>query len=171
MTSVFQARFLFPLSFGGTWYISEQHLPYCTVIFSFSPHRLFIFLKNIFIDYAVTVVPFPAPLTPLHPAHPLPPTFPSYSSCPWVILIRFLASTFPTLFLPSPYFPPILYATYSLYLYPPLPLPLPYWQPSRSSCLPSLLSFLFYVWSLITVSLLSFLLFLFLIFFFLGNSL
>ena len=35
----------------------------------------FIFL-NIFIDYAITVVPFPAPLTPLHPAHPLPPPFP-----------------------------------------------------------------------------------------------
>ena len=34
--------------------------------------------KNIyFIDYAITVLPFPAPLTPLHPAHPLPPTFPS----------------------------------------------------------------------------------------------
>ena len=30
---------------------------------------------NIFIDYAITVVPFP-PHTPLHPAHPLPPTFP-----------------------------------------------------------------------------------------------
>ena len=38
------------------------------------------FFKNIFIDYAITVVPFPA--TPLHPAHPLPPTFPPYSSCP-----------------------------------------------------------------------------------------
>ena len=34
------------------------------------------FFKNIFIDYAITVVPFPTPLTPLHPAHPLPPTFP-----------------------------------------------------------------------------------------------
>ena len=33
------------------------------------------FFFNIFIDYAITVVPFP-PLTPLHPAHPLPPTFP-----------------------------------------------------------------------------------------------
>ena len=42
------------------------------------------------------------PFTPLHPAHPLPPTFPPYSSCPWVIHISSLASTFPTLFLPSP---------------------------------------------------------------------
>ena len=39
--------------------------------------------------------------TPLHPAHPLPPTFPSYSSCPWVIHISSLASTFPILFLTS----------------------------------------------------------------------
>ena len=66
------------------------------------------------------------PFTQLHPAHPLPPTFPPYSSCPWVILISSLASTFPTLFLPSPYFPPIIYATYSLYLSPPLPFPIPY---------------------------------------------
>ena len=94
------------------------------------------------------------PLTPLHPAHPLPPTFPSYISCPWVILISSLASTFPTLFLPSP----CLFSTYHLcYLFsvpsPPLPFPLPCWQPSMwspslwfcscSSCLPSLLLFLF----------------------------
>ena len=59
------------------------------------------FFFDIFIDYAITVVPFP-PFTQLHPAHPLPPTFPPYSSCPWVILISSLASTFPTLFLPSP---------------------------------------------------------------------
>ena len=36
---------------------------------------LFFFFLNIFIDFAITVVPFPPP-TPLHPAHPLPPTFP-----------------------------------------------------------------------------------------------
>ena len=64
------------------------------------------------------------PFTPLHPAHPLPPTFPPYSSCPWVILISSLASTFPTLFLPYP----CLFSTYHLcYLFsvpfPPLPLP------------------------------------------------
>ena len=33
--------------------------------------KLFLLLKNIFIDYAITVVPFP-PFTQLHPAHPLP---------------------------------------------------------------------------------------------------
>ena len=50
------------------------------------------------------------PFTPLHPAHPLPPTFPPYRSCPWVILISSLASTFPTLFLSSP----CLFSTYHL---------------------------------------------------------
>ena len=86
----------------------------------------FIFLFfNIFIDYAITVVPFP-PFTPLHPVHPLPPTLPPYSSCPWVILISSLASTFPTLFLPSP----CLFSTYHLcYLFsvpfPPCPPPTP----------------------------------------------
>ena len=69
-----------------------------------------VFFLNVFIDYAITVVSFPAPLTPLHPAHPLPPTFPPYSSCPWVILISSLVSTFPTLFLPSP----CLFSTYHL---------------------------------------------------------
>ena len=42
------------------------------------------------------------PFTQLHPTHPVPPTFPPYSSCPWIIHISSLASTFPTLFLPSP---------------------------------------------------------------------
>ena len=120
-------------------------------------HSLFLFFYyflffNIFIDYAITVVPFPPHSTPSCP--PPPSHIPPYSSCPWVILISSLASTFPTLFLPSP----CLFSTYQLcYLfsvpYPPLPLPLPYWQPSLwspalwfcscSSCLPSLLLFLF----------------------------
>ena len=89
-----------------------------------SGHNYFkyILFFNIFIDYAITVVPFPPP-TALHPAHPLPPTFPRYSSCPWVILISSLAPTFPTLFLPSP----CLVSTYHLcYLFsvpsPPLSL-------------------------------------------------
>ena len=64
--------------------------------------------------------------TPLHPAHSLPPTFPPYSSCPWVILISSLASTFTTLFYPPPvYFLPTNYATYSLYLSPLSPPPTP----------------------------------------------
>ena len=48
------------------------------------------------------------------------------SSCPWVVHISSLASTFPTLFLPSPvYFLPTIYATYSLHLSPLLPPPTP----------------------------------------------
>ena len=51
------------------------------------------------------------PFTPLHPAHPLTPTFlPLYSSCPWVIHISSLASTFPISFLLSP----CLFSTYHL---------------------------------------------------------
>ena len=67
------------------------------------------------------------PFTPLHPAHPLPPTSAPYSSCPWVILISSLASTFPTLFLPPPV--SIFYLPFMLLIlcnFPPsLPLPLP----------------------------------------------
>ena len=87
---------------------------------------LFLFIYfNIFIDDAITVVPLP-PFTPLHPAHLLPPAFPHYSSCPWVIPISSLASTFPILFLPSP----CLFSTYLLcYLFsvpfPPSPPPTP----------------------------------------------
>ena len=82
------------------------------------------FYFDIFIDYAIQLSHF-RPFTQLHPAHPLPPTFPPYSSCPWVILIS-LASTFPTLFLPSP----CLFYTYHLcYLFsvpfPPSPPPTP----------------------------------------------
>ena len=113
----------------------------------------FILFFNIFIDYAITVVPYP-PFTPLHPDHRLPPTFPPYSSCPWVILVSSLASTFPTLFLPSS----CLFATYHLcYLFS-VPFPSPSPSPSTvdnppcdlhfcgcscSSCLLSLLLFLF----------------------------
>ena len=62
-----------------------------------------------FIDYAITVVPF-SPFIPLCSAHPFPPTFLPFSSCPWVIHISSLASTFPILFLPSP----CLFSTYHL---------------------------------------------------------
>ena len=66
------------------------------------------------------------PFTQLHPVHPLPPTFHSYSSCPWVILISSLASTFPILFLPSP----CLFSTYHLcYLF---SVPFPPLSPAHS---------------------------------------
>ena len=83
------------------------------------------FYIYILIDYAITVVPFPPP----HFTPSCPPTFshsPPYSSCPWVILINSLASTFPTLFLPSP----CLISTYHLcYLF---SVPLPPLSPSCS---------------------------------------
>ena len=73
----------------------------------------------------MTVVPFP-PFTPLHPAYPHPPTFSPYSSCPWVIHISSLPSTFPILFLTSP----CLFSTYHLcYL---LSVPFPPLSPSHS---------------------------------------
>ena len=60
------------------------------------------FFKIYFIDYAITVVPFPLhysppPCTP-PPTHPPPP----FSSCPRVIHTSSLASIFPILFLTSP---------------------------------------------------------------------
>ena len=82
-----------------------------------------------FIDYAITVVPFP-PLYSLFPstlhthchAHST-----ALSSCPWFVHISSLTSPFPTLFLTSP----CLFSTYHLcYLFsvpflPLFPLPLP----------------------------------------------
>ena len=65
------------------------------------------------------------PFTQLHPAHPFPPTVPPYSSCPWVILISSLASTFPTLFLPSL---SIFHLSFMLFILCTSPhLPIPYW--------------------------------------------
>ena len=83
----------------------------------------FLFLKKYLLCYYSCPS---SPPTPLHPAHPLPPTLPPYSSCPWVILISSLASTFPTLFLPSP----CLFSTYHLcYLF---SVPFPPLSPSHS---------------------------------------
>ena len=104
------------------WALSNLWLFRIGTVHSFTLYFFF----NIFIDYAITVVPFPPPFTPLHPAHPPPPTFPPYSSCPWVILISSLASTFPTLFFPSP----CLFSTYHLcYLF---SVPFPPLSPSHS---------------------------------------
>ena len=98
--------------------INKRTLSFCCCFF------LFCFF-DIFIDYAITVVPFP----PLHstPSGPPPPShIPPHRSCPWVILISSLASTFPTLFLPSP----CLFSTYHLcYLF---SVPFPPLSPSHS---------------------------------------
>ena len=62
----------------------------------------FFFFSIYFIDYAITVVPF----SPLHSPLPytLPPAHipPAFSSCPCVVHVSYLASTFPILFLTSP---------------------------------------------------------------------
>ena len=71
-------------------------------------NQLIVFFKKYIYWLCYYSCPISPPFTPLHPAHLLPPTFPPYSSCPCVILISSLASTFPTLFLPSP----CLFSTY-----------------------------------------------------------
>ena len=97
-------------------------------IFCFAKMLTYLFFNFfkffIFIVIQLQLSYFP-PFTLLHPTHPLPPTFPHYSSCPWVIHISSLASTFPIVFLPSPCFLPTIYATYSLYLSPLSPPPNP----------------------------------------------
>ena len=103
------------------WWWSGNN--YFLLFLFFNWEFIFLFLIH-FIDYAITVVPFP-PFTPLHPTHPLPPIFLHYSSCPWVIHINSLASTFPTLFLPSP----CVFSTYHLcYLF---SVPFPPVSPSQ----------------------------------------
>ena len=87
------------------------------------------------------------PITPLCPEHPLPPTFSPDSSCPWVILISSLASTFPTIFLLSP----CLFSTYHLcYLFsvpfPPSPPPNPLLTTLHVISI-SMVLFLFYLFS------------------------
>ena len=108
---------------GAYWFKSFYFFFFLVVFLLFFFLFIYLFIYfNIFIDYAITVVPFP-PLHSTPHTHPLPPTFPPYSSCPWVILISFLASTFPILFLPSS----CLFSTYHLcYLFSvPYPAPPP----------------------------------------------
>ena len=79
---------------------------------------LFFLILIYFIDYAITVVPFFSPLYSPLPCTSPPTIIPHLSSCPWVIHVNSLASSFPILFLTSPYFVPTIYASYSLYLFP-----------------------------------------------------
>ena len=79
---------------------------------------VFIIYLFIFIDYAITVVPFFPPLYSPLPCIPLPPAFPPLSSCPWVVHICSLTSPFPILFLTSP----CLFCTYHLCFLFPVPL-------------------------------------------------
>ena len=107
------------------WYLKSRlqmsmYIPLCMWIFYF-----IIFYLIHFIDYAITVVPFP-PLHSTPPCIPPPTHIPPYSSCPWVIRISSLTSTFPILFLPSP----CLFSTHHLcYLF---SVPFPTLSPSHS---------------------------------------
>ena len=87
----------------------------CSLILSYLPcelgrtlsHLLFFRFYLFFIfNYILLIMllqlsHFP-PFTPLHTAHPSRPYSPPFSSCPWVIHISSLTSTFPILSLPSP---------------------------------------------------------------------
>ena len=81
---------------------NEKKLLYYTA----HPYIDFYFFHCRFLKYILLIMLLQLshfhPFIPLHPAHPLLPTFPPCSSCPWVIYISSLASTFPVLFLPSP---------------------------------------------------------------------
>ena len=63
---------------------------------------------------------FSPPLSPIHPAPPNPLAFPPFSSCPWVIHVSSLTSTFPILFSTSS----CLFSAYHLYLTFSVPFPL-----------------------------------------------
>ena len=83
--------------------------------------KIFLFLcfKYILLIMLLQLSHFP-PLHSTPSCLPPPSHFPPYSSCPWVIRISSLASTFPTLFLPSP----CLFSNYHLcYLFS-VPFPL-----------------------------------------------
>ena len=77
--------------------------------------------KHLFFWYIYWLCYYSCPISPPTPPCPPPslPHSPPYSSCPWVILISSLASTFPTLFLPSP----CLFYTYHLYYLFSVPFP------------------------------------------------
>ena len=85
----------------------------------------FFFFFNIFIDYVITVVPFPPLLHSILPTPSLPHSPPivhvhgSYLQVLW--LLHFLHYSYP----PPVYFLPTIYAIYSLYLSPLSPPPNP----------------------------------------------
>ena len=79
---------------------------------------LFLIFKYILLIILLQFSHF-SPFIPLCPAHPLLPALPPLSSCPWVIYISSLASTFPILFLSSP----CLFSTYHLFYLFSVPFP------------------------------------------------
>ena len=150
----------------------------CIIIY----YILYYFLLLIYLLIMILQLSHFPCFTPLHPVQPFSPTFPPHSSCPWVILISSLASTFPILVLSSP----CLFSTYHLcYLF---SVPFPTLSPSHSpvdnppcdlhfcgsvSVLVVCLVFLCFGFrcGCLKMSLLSFFLVIFFIFFFLDKSL
>ena len=86
----------------------------------------FYFIFKYILLFMLLVAPFFSPLYRLQPCTPPPTSIPHLSSCPWLVHISSLASTFPTLFLPSP----CLFSTHHLCFllsvpFPPSPPPTP----------------------------------------------
>ena len=111
----------------------------CSLILSYLPcelgrtlsHLLFFrfylfFIFNYILLIMLLQLYHSPPFNVLCPAQPFPPEFPPFSSCPWVIHISSLTSTFPILFSPSP----CLFSIYHLcYLF---SVPFPLLSPSHS---------------------------------------
>ena len=98
-------------------------------------HSNFSLLYNNFFKYILLIMllqlsHFPSFIL-LCPAYPLLPAFPPFSSCPWVVHINSLASTFPILFLTSPGLFSIYHLCYlfSVPFHPLSPSPSPTEQP------------------------------------------
>ena len=113
--------------FSSLAFLTQLLQCYFYFIYHWNLHY-FHFLEVYFIDYAITVVPFFLPFIPLRSAPIFPPAVPLLSSCPWVIHISSLASTFPILFLPSPlsifYLPFMLLISRTFSPFSPIP---PHW--------------------------------------------
>ena len=106
----------------------SQSSPYCPitwVLYTCSSFKKI--LKYILLIMLLHLSHFLVLFIPLCPVPALPPSLPHLSSCPWVVHISPLASSFPILFLTSPSLLPTIYASYSLYLFPILFSPLPCW--------------------------------------------
>ena len=108
----------------------RRRLPYAYAAWCGNVRFFLFFFKYILLSMLLQFSRFP-PFIPLCPAHPLPPSFPLFSSCPWVIHISSVASTFPILFLTSP----CLFSMYHLcYLFS-VPFPPPPHSPANNpSC-------------------------------------
>ena len=105
--------------------IFELPFMFHNIVFYFHFYYYLLFFKIYFIDMLLLLSHFP-PFHSTPSCTPAPSHIPPYSSCPWVIHISSLASTFLYYSYPPPvYFLPTIYATYSPYLSPLPPPPTP----------------------------------------------